>query len=144
MSATSDKSAAEKLEVVEQEVARFRDEYESLKSAIGDPKVGAWIDGHGRSPARKLTTFEAAAVKRMFEIKARLPKLRAAEAFLVARTLDETSGKPGAEDPVEDPEALLRAALVVLARAWKAGHRDIEHRVTLKAIAAYLRSLDEE
>lgn len=139
----SDRSAAEKLAIIEQEAARVRVEYDSLKNAVG-PKVGAWVDGTARSPARRLTTFEAAAVKRMYEIKAQLGPLEAAEAFLVARTIGETAGKTGDEDPIEDPEALLRAALVVLARAWKAGHRDIEHRVTLKAIAAYLRSLDEE
>ena len=143
MSDPTDKSAAEKLFIIEQELARVRAEYATLKRALRDPALTSWIDGHGQMPQRSLTTMEVATAKHMTVLRPQIDKLEAAEALLIVRTLDETAGKPS-DGGLEDPEALLRAALVCLAHAWKRGYRDIEHRVTLTAIARYLESLDAD
>jgi len=138
-----ERTAAEKLAVVENELARVRAEYETFKRAISDPALRAWIDSGDRVAPRAITTMEHATLKHLYSLTPQLRALEAAEAFLIVRTLDETAGKPS-DGGLEDPEALLRAALVCLAHAWKSGHRSVEHRVTLQAIARYLQSLDED
>lgn len=139
----SDRTAAEKLVVVEQELARVRAEYEAFRQAVRDPGITAWVDGHERMPPRALTQMEAATIRHLKHLEPQLAALARAEAFLLVRTLDETAGKPS-DGGLEDPEALLRASLVCLAQAWKDGHRHTENRVLLKALANYLQSLDDE
>jgi len=134
---------AEKLVIVEQEHARLRAEYEAFRQTLRDPAIAPWLDGQEERPLRALTQMEVAAVRHINKLAPQVNKLARAEAFLIVRTLDETAGRPS-DGGLEDPEALLRAALVCLARAWKDGQRDVESRVVLKAIAAYLQSLDDD
>jgi len=145
----ADRSAADKLAIIEQELARLHDEHETLFDSLIDPAIAMWLaefppprTGKKQSAPRVLTAFEMATVLRLDELSPQIRKLEAAAAFLVVRTIDEMGGR--ASEGLEDPEALLRAALVCMARAWRSGCRDVEHRVTLQAIAAYLRSLDED
>lgn len=139
----NDLNAAEKLVIVEQELARLRAEYEAFRQALRGSDVAAWVDGLEHMPPRPVTQMEAATIRHLKTMEPQIRDLAKAEAFLLVRTLDEVAGKPSI-DGLEDPEALLRAALVCLADAWKAGQRSTENRVLLRAIAAYLKSLDED
>lgn len=136
-------TAAEKLVIVEQELSRLRAEYDAFRQALRGSDVVAWVDGEERMPPRPITQMEAATIRHLKTIEPQIRNLEKAEAFLLVRTLDETAGRPSI-DGLEDPEALLRASLVCLAHAWKDGHRSTENRVLLRAIASYLKSLDED
>ena len=143
MNDDDEKTTAEKLVIVEQEHARLRAEYEAFRQTLRDPGIAPWLDGQEDRPQRVLTQMEVAAIKHINKLAPQINKLARAEAFLIVRTLDETAGRPS-DGGVEDPEALLRASLVCLSRAWKDGHRHTENRVLLKALANYLTSLDDE
>lgn len=140
---SEERSAAEKLVLVEQELARVRAEHDAFRQALRDPSITSWVDGYERMPPRALTQMEAATIRHLKTLEPQLAALERAEAFLIVRTLDETAGKPS-DGGLEDPEALLRASLVCLAQAWKDGHRRTENRVLLKALAHYLKSLDDD
>ena len=137
-----DKTDAEKLEKVELEIARLRGEFDALREALGDPNAVSWIDGQGMRPTRRLSAFELATAKRLETLHAQIHKLTRAEWFLFERVLSGIARRPG--EGSEDPEVLLAAAMRSLAKAWKAGHRGVEVRVVLRALADYLRSLDED
>jgi hypothetical protein len=137
-----DKTDPEKLEQVEREIARLQQEFDALRQALGDPNAVSWIDGQGRRPARRLSAFELATAKRLETLYVQIRKLKRAEWFLFEKVLADVARRPG--EGSEDPEVLLAAALRCLAKAWKAGHRTVEVRVVLRALADYLRSLDED
>lgn len=137
-----DKTDADKLEQVELEIARLRQEFDALSQALGDPNAVSWIDGQGMRPTRRLSAFELATAKRLDALRAQINKLTRAEWFLFEKVLSGIARRPG--EGSEDPEVLLAAAMRCLAKAWKAGHRGVEARVVLRALADYLRSLDED
>ena len=137
-----EKTDAEKLEQVEREVARLQQEFDALKGALGDPRAVSWIDGEGLTVTRRLSAFELATVKRLESLHGQIQKLTRAEWFLFEKVLSDAAKRPG--EGSDDPEVLLAASMRCLAKAWKAGHRGIENRVVLRALADYLRSLDED
>jgi len=135
MSKTVDKLAA-----VEAELAKVQAEYDGFSKALGDPTLTAWISDRGRAAPRKLSAFEIATVKRIGTLEPKLDKLEDQQEDLRAEVVCELAGIPSDSD-VQDPETLLRASLVVLNRAHKAGQSTVESRTVMRALIDYLRSL---
>ena len=67
-----DKTDAEKLERVEREIARLKQEFDSLKAALGETHAVAWVDGVGLKATRSPTAFENATIKRLHALDAEI------------------------------------------------------------------------
>lgn len=131
---------ADRLAAVEAEIAKVQSEYDGLSGALGDPAITTWIADMGRAAPRKLSAFEAATVKRIASLEPKLDKLEDQRDDLRAELICELAGIP-TDSEVQDPETLLRAALVVLNRAHKAGRSTVEERTVMRALIDYLKSL---
>jgi hypothetical protein len=131
---------AKRLAAVEAELAKVQGEYDGLSKALGDPTLTAWIADRGRAAPRKLSAFEVATVKRIASLEPKLDKLEDQQEDLRAEVVCELAGIPSDSD-VQDPETLLRSALVVLHREHKAGRSTVESRTVMRALIDYLRSL---
>jgi hypothetical protein len=131
---------AKRLAAVEAELAKVQGEYDGLSKALGDPTLTAWIADRGRAAPRKLSMFEVATVKRIASLEPKLDKLEDQQEDLRAEVVCELAGIPSDSD-VQDPETLLRSALVVLHREHKAGRSTVESRTVMRALIDYLRSL---
>jgi cytochrome P450 len=134
---------ADKLTAVEAELAKVQAEYDSLSQALGDPAITTWVSDRGRAAPRRLSMFEAATVKRLSALEPKLDNLEDQREELRAEVICELAGIPSDSD-VQDPETLLRASLVVLNRAHKAGKSTIESRTVMRALIGYLKSLAED
>jgi len=130
----------DRLAAVEAELAKVQGEYDGLSQALGDPTLTAWISEGGRAAPRKLSAFEIATVKRITSLEPKLDKLEDQQEDLRAEVVCELAGIPS-DSEVEDPETLLRAALVVLHREHKAGRSNVESRTVMRALIDYLKSL---
>ena len=95
----------------------------------------------GFEPVRQVAVDEDWSALRFRRVEF-IKKLTRAEWFLFEKVLSDAAKRPG--EGSDDPEVLLAASMRCLAKAWKAGHRGIENRVVLRALADYLRSLDED
>jgi hypothetical protein len=131
---------ATRLAAAEADFQKLQKEYDDLSAALGDPEASAWVFDHGRAPPRKLSAFEAATVKRLTAIEPKLGRLEAQRNELRATLVCELAGVPE-DSEVDDPEVLLRAALVALYRVHKAGASTIETRTVLMALSGYVKSL---
>lgn len=137
-----DKTDAERLEQVEQEISKLRSEFTALRQALGDPRQVSWVDGIGLKTTRPLSSFEQATVRRLGTLDEQIGKLTRAEWFLFESVLSQAARRPG--EGSDDPVVLMAAAMRCLAKAYKAGHRSTEARVVLRALADYLKSLDAD
>ena len=140
MSALDGKTAAAYGQLEEKLKAK-RKEYEGFKKALGsDPALTSWIDGAGRMPQRVLSAFETATVKRMSKL---LPEIREIEDELETSYVHVVTGLANKEsdEGIDDPEVLLRAALVVMNKRFKTGDSSVELKLTMRAILDYLKSL---
>lgn len=131
---------AKRLAAVEAELAKVQEEYDGLSKALGDPTLTAWIADRGRAAPRKLSAFEIATVKRITSLEPKLDKLEDRQEDLRAEVICELAGIPSDSD-VQDPETLLRAALVVFNRQHKAGMSTMESKTVMRALIDYLKSL---
>lgn len=125
----------------DEELRKLTREAETLRSAINDKQLVAWVHERGPVP-RKLTTFEAATVKRLVELDDKISDLAESRGELLADAIVGLSGMVDVEP--DDPEALLRASLVALNRLYKKGHSSPESMVVMKALASYLKSLSQD
>lgn len=138
MSKTVDKLAA-----VEAELAKVQAEYDGLSKALGDPLLTTWVAEGGRAAPRKLSAFEIATVKRITKLEPKLDDLEDRQEDLRAQVICELAGIP-ADSEVQDPETLLRAAMIVFHREHKVGRSTPESRTVLRALIDYLRSLSAD
>lgn len=137
-------SPAEQLSEKETELAKLQKEYDGFKKALGDPKLTAWVADRGRAAPRSLSAFEVATVKRLASLEPKIDRLAQECEDLFGDVVCEIAGIDGEPD---DPELLLRAAMIVLSRLHKTGRSTPESRVVTKALLMYLKSLandDEE
>jgi|JI10StandDraft_1071094.scaffolds.fasta_scaffold22059_10 cytochrome P450 len=130
----------DQLAAVEAELAKVQGEYDGLSKAFGDPAITTWVADRGRVAPRQLSSFEAATVKRIAALEPKLDDLEDQRDDLRAQLICELAGIP-ADSEVQDPETLLRAAMVVLHREHKAGKSTVESRTVLRALIDYLKSL---
>lgn len=127
----------DRLAVVEAELSKLKKERDGLRQALGDPRLVTWVAERGPVP-RRLSAFEIATVKRLNTLE---PKIEALEDEHKELHLDVTCALSGISGEADDPEVLLRAALVALNRLHKAGTSLPESRVVMRVILNYLRSL---
>jgi len=136
-------SAAKRLVSVEESLSKLQKERDGFAKALGDPNLTTWVADMGRAVPRKLSTFEAATVKRIAALDAELEKLEDRQVELRAQLVCELAGVPS-DSETQDPEILLRAALVVLFRWNKAGKSTVLSRTVAHALTRYLKSLADD
>jgi hypothetical protein len=143
----TDGKLALKYAETEAALAAKRHEYDGYRKALGsDPLLTSWVDGQGRMPKRSLSPFETATVKRMQKLRPEIEQLEEDLTDLFEDVIEGLANRH-TDDGVQDPEILLRAALVVMNKRFKAGDSSIELRLVMKATLDFLRSLaldDEE
>lgn len=130
----------EKLAAVEAELERLTKERENLSQALGDPQLITWTHDGGPVP-RRLTAFETATVKRIASLDKKIGPLEDEQEELLS---DVVCGLSGIDGEPDDPEVLLRAALVALHRLHKTGAALPESRAVVRALLRYLKSLADE
>lgn len=130
-------SPAQRLDVAQAELAKLTEEFEKLKNGLGDPTIKLWISERGYIP-RSLSAFELATVKRLETLDHKIEEL---ENECEALLSDVVCGLAKKEGDADDPEILLRAALVTIHRLHQSGTALPESRAAAKAILRYLRSL---
>lgn len=134
-------SAAEELAKVEVELVRLEKERDGLRLALGDPTLVTWTHERGPVP-RRLTAFEAATVRRLDSLDSKVYQASLKRDDLFAAVLQEVAGIDGEPD---DPELLLRAAMVIIHRLHRlTSMATPESKVVLKALLSYLKSLSED
>lgn len=133
----------DQLAAVEAELAKVQGEYDGLSKAFGDPAITSWIADRGRAAPRRLSAFEIATVKRIATLEPKLDDLEDRQEDLRAQVICELAGIP-ADSEVQDPETLLRAAMIVFHREHKVGKSTPESRTVLRALIDYLRSLSAD
>ena len=130
----------DRLAAFEAELQKLTKERDGLGQALGDPTLVTWTFDGGPVP-RKLTSFEVATVKRIASLDKKIAALDEECEELLS---DVVCGLSGIDGEPDDPEVLLRAALVVLSRLHKAGTTLPESRAVMKALLRYLKSLASE
>lgn len=128
---------AQRLDAADAELAKLSDEYDKLSKGLGDPKAKLWVAERGLIP-RSLSPFELATVKRLDALDHKMEELEAEREALLSDVVCGLARKEGEPD---DPEILLRAAVVVIQRLHKAGTALPESRAVGRALVNYLRSL---
>lgn len=133
-------ASGQRLVKVELELLRLRDEHKALKEAL--PVATRFVDG--RVARRQLSAFEQASAKRIAVLAGKIEALEDESDELMEEIVFELARKRG--DGIDDPEVLLRAALVTLTRSHKPAQRSPEVRAVIEALLDYLKSLatDEE
>lgn len=135
--------AADKLVVVEAELAKLQKEVDGFNSVLSDPTIVSWVADRGRVAPRSLTAFEVATIKRIASLEPKIEDLEILRDELLAEAVCGVAGVPLDSD-INDPEILLRAAAVSINRLHKAGQGSPESHAVLKSLIAYLRSLLED
>lgn len=134
--------SVERLAAFEETLAKLTKERDGLQQALGDPLLVTWIAERGPVP-RRLSAFELATVKRIAALEAKIEPLEDECEELLSDVVCALAGIDGEPD---DPEVLLRAALVALNLLHKRGGPLPESRAVMRALLRYLKSLanDEE
>lgn len=133
-------SKAEQLAKVDADLADLRKQKKDLQLALGDPLLVTWTHDRGPVP-RRLSAFEIATVRRLDLLDKKVYDLELKRDELFGDVIREVAGSKG--DP-DDPEQLLRAAMVTINRLHRLGMSTPESRVVLQALLLYLKSLAED